>query len=194
MREKPSSISVTETSTVLLEQLSQGATAEVWQRFVATWRPRLQRLLRKLGVQEVDSEDAVQAALARIHTALMTGRYSRSRGRLSSWMFAVAARAASDLKRRDARYVARLRSVHERGVDRADPVVALGVEELRTLLERARTIAGGDPRDAAILERLIVRGDSARSVADDLGVSVENVYLIKHRLIRRLRDSLGTPE
>lgn len=187
-------ISVSETSTVLLRELAQYENAAVWSRFVAFWRPRLQHALLRLGVHGTDSEDAVQAALGNIHAALRKGRYQRSRGRFSAWMFAIAARAALDVKRRDARYWAKVRSAGEAAIGESDTVSKLPPEELRTLLERARTLASTDPRDAAVFETLLVGNGSPAATAKDLGISVEHVYLIKHRLVRRLRESITSPQ
>jgi DNA-directed RNA polymerase specialized sigma24 family protein len=186
-------ISVSETSTVLLRELAQHENADVWSRFVAFWRPRLQRGLSRLGVHGTDSEDAVQAALANIYAALRKGRYQRSRGRLSAWMFAVAARAALDAKRRDARYLAKVKSAGGAGIADNEEVAKLPREEVRALLERARSLAASDPRDAVVFESLIVGSGCPSLTAQDLGISVEHVYLIKHRLIRRLRETITLP-
>lgn len=174
----------------MLRELAQHENADVWSRFVAFWRPRLQRGLSRIGVHGTDSEDAVQAALTNIHSALRKGRYQRSRGRFSAWMFAVAARAALDAKRRDARYLAKVKSVSGVGHSERDVIAQLPADEVRSLLERARSLAASDPRESAVFETLIVGNGSPSATARDLGVSVEHVYLIKHRLLRRLRESM----
>ena len=194
MPAKTKEISVSETSTVLLRELAQHENADVWARFVAFWRPRLQRALPRFGVRGTDSEDAVQAALANIHAALRKGRYQRSRGRFSAWMFAVAARAALDVKRRDARYWAKVKSAGEAAVGDSDVASKLPADEVRALLEKARSLASSDPRDAVVFESLLVGNGCPAATAKDLGISVEHVYLIKHRLVRRLRESITSPQ
>jgi len=194
MAEPRQEIPVTETSTILLRELAEVQDAGVWTRFVAAWSPRLRTMLSRRGVRSEAADEAVQAALIKIHVALRKQGYIRSRGRLSAWMKSITVRAAHDLQRDEARRRARNFAMESAETGVADTPPGEASLEAKALLERARLLVARDQRDARIFEALIIGGEPPASVAKELNLSVEHVYLIKHRLVRRLRESLARRE
>src|SRR5262245_17537560 len=87
-------------TTTLLDGLLRGDDARLWQEFAERYRPMLLAFGRRLGLGEVDAEDAAQETLLHFIRALRAGKYDRTRGRLRSWIVGIAKYRIADLQRR----------------------------------------------------------------------------------------------
>lgn len=187
----------TRTTTKLINDLRDPANAAAWTAFERRYRPILEGFARKLDFSPDDAEEIAQQAIAEFVTAYRAGRYERDRGRLSSWLIGIARHIASDLRRRR-------RAEHRAGGDSLIAELPRGVNEDQHLSQ-----IWSRERDAAILaeamavlrqsvrmeehtlrafELFVIRGTPAEAVAEQCGIDVDSVYVIKNRLIKRLRE------
>ncbi|MFO0985169.1 MAG: sigma-70 family RNA polymerase sigma factor [Planctomycetota bacterium] len=187
------------TNTVLLQGLADPGNDQVWGEFDLRYRPVLAGFARKLGLSAEDAEDAAQDALVRFAREYRAGRYQRERGRLRSWLFAMARACVADLRRK---------RTPERG-GRGDSVLQelpaaaeldrVFESEWRAAILRAgmrelRQSLGADPDSARVLERIALEGRSPAEVATEFGMTVNAVYIAKHRALERLRAILARLE
>lgn len=186
---------LTRTTTALLEGLLDPADQETWRAFDARLRPILIAFARRLGLGPEDAADAAQEALARFVKSYRAGRYDRDRGRLRSWLIGIAKNAVAEIKQRKAAYR------RERGLSAIDDmpdeaqltrawdvefeqeILRQGVTELR---RRTRT----EPRTIQAFEMLVLEGLRPAEVAGRLDMTANDVYLAKHRCLKRLRAIL----
>jgi RNA polymerase sigma factor (sigma-70 family) len=141
-----------------------------------------------------DADDVAQEALAAFAEAYRSGQYDRERGRLSRWLFGIAYRHVlrhrQCLARKDAR----------RSGDGADQLIELIPDEKsaedvwNTEWERAvlhacmtRVRREFEPETIRAFEAGVRDDRPAAEVAEELGVSVKQVYNAKHRVLSRLR-------
>ncbi len=184
--------SPTRTTTRLLEGLFDQADDEVWMEFDRRYRPIIIGLARKLGLRDEDAADVAQETLARFLKAYRAGEYDRTRGRLRSWIIGIAKYRIADVMRARA----------NRQAWRGDSVIGeLPAQEeldaiwdsqrrgtiLRQAVEELRTGTKLNERTIAAFELLTFHQRAAASVAEELAMSMDDVYQAKNRVAARLR-------
>lgn len=181
------------TTTVLLNSLRRDGDERAWEEFVGRYRPVLVGFGVKLGLSEEDAADAAQQTLAEFVREFRADRYERGRGRLSSWILGIA-RHRIESARRD-----RGRMSGARGesmlVDLRDEatVTSLWREQWRqAILERAmdrlRRETKVSESNIRAFELVAMRGVSADAAARECGIGVDEVYLARHRVTKKLRE------
>ncbi len=180
------------TTTALLSDLRDPRNQAAWDLFDGRCRPLLVALGRRLGLPAQDAADAAQDTLLRFVREYRAGKYERERGGLRAWLLGIARRCIADAgRRRAARGAERGESALDRVPDDAE-VTRLwesGYREwlLGEALERLRASARLDARTLRAFEMIALEGRSARDAADATGLGVDEVYVAKHRCLKRLR-------
>ncbi len=178
------------TSTSLLARLRSSDASQAWTRFVSLYTPVLFYWVRRQGVVATDAADLVQDVFAVLVTKLPTFQYD-PRYRFSDWLRTVTTNKCRDYYRR--------RSVHSESIsplvdaETGDPLQAFSEAEYRQrLARRALEIMQDEfePKTWQACWETVVNGKPAAEVAQELGVSVNAVYLAKSRVLRRLREEL----
>lgn len=182
----------TTTSTVLLQQLHDPANETVWREFDARYRPILTGFAQRLGLQPDDAADVAQETLVQFVRDYRAGRYDRDRGRLRSWIIRICQTRAIDAQR------ARARRREWRGesamIDMHDDATLTEIWEQQTrqtIFEKALEFLRDDTktsdRTIRAFDMVSVEHVPAEAVAAELGMTIAEVYRIKHRVIKRLR-------
>jgi RNA polymerase sigma-70 factor (ECF subfamily) len=198
-------LTVTVTSTNLLEGLKKPENRTVWQQFVGRYRPMIINYARnRFGLTLEDAEEAAQATLMAFATAYRQGGYERDRGRLRKWLFGIATRQT----RNQVRKKARNQEVQMPG-QTTDTMFADRIPDDDAGLEEAweaewrRAVYGQcmveiraqfDSRTVEAFERFAQRGRPAQEVADSLGMTPNAVFLAKHKILKRIRELLPLVE
>jgi len=187
---------LTKTTTELLEALADSRNDEAWRRFDERYRPIVNSFVRHVGLNPDDAADVAQEALVRFVRSFRDGKYDRQRGRLSAWLIGIAKHCVDDLhanrrKRREARGLSALLSWPDD--HRLTHIWDAACEQaiLRNGFNLLREETQFDPRTIAVLEMLILEGHSPTEVAQSLGLSLNDVYVSKHRCLSRLRHLLN---
>lgn len=180
------------TTTKLLDALREQSNEPAWEAIDARYRPVIAGIARRFGLTEADADEVAQHTLSEFVHAYREGRYERSKGRLSSWILGIAQHTAMEHRRR-----ARRQATPDSGRIDAHPDPSQ-IEELwarerdRAVLARAmgvlRDESSVDDRTLLAFELVALRGVPAAEVAAQCSMSVEQVYVAKSRLTRRLRD------
>jgi RNA polymerase sigma factor (sigma-70 family) len=127
------------------------------------------------------------------------GEYDPSRGRLRSWLIAIVRHRAVDVMRR-----ARLRSgwrgdsAVEVAVDDAELESAWDAEWRHAVLAEAivrlRTTSRAEPKTLDAFDRFALQGVPGEAVSEELGIALDEIYRIKSRMLKRLRDIIQEVE
>ncbi len=187
---------LTRTTTALLEDLVDPANEAVWREFDERYRPALFGLARRLGLREEDAADAAQETLARFVAGFRRGDYDRTRGKLRSWLLGIARNCVVEMQRKA--YAKR----EVRGVSAiVDLPAEADIEPLwdneveRVLLERSMAELRQHSRisetNVHAFELIAVHNRTPGEVADQLSISVNDVYLAKHRCLKKLRERVA---
>lgn len=186
------------TSTSLL-QLAREGEEESWKQLVDTYGPMVYRWCCKAGVEKTDLADVAQEVFMAVSQSLGSFRRNRPRDSFRRWICAITTNKVRDYWReRQSQAQARGGSTWKKRMQevaskieedsRLTAVVKGDVDDLRQMaidLVRRDTSL----RDWTIFERSVVDDETPRAVAIEFGVSVNVVYLVKSRILKRLRDA-----
>ncbi|MFG0316888.1 MAG: sigma-70 family RNA polymerase sigma factor [Planctomycetota bacterium JB042] len=172
----------------LLARLSGDADRATWLEFFDAYGPLVHGYARGRGLQPVDADDVVQEVLLSLMRAMPGFRYDPARGRFRGYLRTVTARAISARIRQN-RPAAALQDV-----ELSDPALstdddAVWEDEWRRYhVRRAMRVVEGEfgERDRLAFTRYAVNGDPPEQTARELGMSVDQVYQAKSRILRRL--------
>ena len=187
-----------ETSASLLERLRRQPDAASWERLVAIYTPLLRGWLRRNLVPAGDIEDLAQDVLAVLVRELPHFRYEPERGSFRGWLRTITVnRLRMFWRSRQARPLATGDSDMARKLDELeDPHSTLSQlwdrEHDRHVAHRLLELIEPEfePSTWRAFHRLAVDGLGPGVVAEELGISLNAVYLAKYRVLRRLRQEI----
>lgn len=178
------------TTTKMLDALREPGNEPVWGQIDARYRPVIASLARRLGVGDSDAEEIAQQTLAEFVRSYREGHYDRTKGRLSSWILGIAHNTTLKLLR--GRHGAAGLTALAEVADEPTLRSIWTDERDRAILARAmilvRDASGMDDRTVMAFELVAFRGVPAPEAASQCGMSVEQVYVAKSRVTRRLRE------
>jgi RNA polymerase sigma factor (sigma-70 family) len=187
----------TTTTTQLLEALFDPQDEEVWREFDARYRPIIHGLAMRLGLGADDASEVAQATMTDFVWEYRRGRYQRELGRLRSWIMGIARNRIHDVmrqraRRRDWRGESGFRGLPDNQqldemweAERERTILSAAMNELRT---RTKT----DEKTMRAFELVAIYGVPAEAVAAECSLSVAEVYRVKNRITKRLREFVAS--
>lgn len=187
----PESQLAARTTTKLLDALHDHANEPAWAQIDSRYRPVIAGLARRLGLGDTDAEEVAQQSLAEFVSAYRHGRYDRTKGRLSSWILGIAHHTTLRLLRTGRRAELAGSAWLSEVVDEGALRTIWSDERDRAIFERAigmvRDESAFDDRTLLAFELVALRGVPATEAGVQCGMTVDQVYVAKSRVIRRLR-------
>lgn len=182
----------TRTTTRLLDALLEPANEPAWAQIDARYRPVIAGLARRLGLRDADAEEVAQQALSEFVRVYREGRYDRTRGRLSSWILGIAHNTALRVARTSKKNLLPGATILSETPD-DNALRSIWTDERdRTILSRAigmlRDESDVDDRTLLAFDLVALRGVPVSEAAAQSGMSVEQVYVAKSRMTKRLRE------
>ena len=169
--------------------MNQAAWAELDERY----RPILKGFARRAGYSQDDATELAQEALGRFIGAFRSGGYKRDHGRLRSWMIGIVRNCMHEHERDAAR---RAQVFGQSVVDRLpgpDELATMWDAECRaSILRRAldclHTESLFAPGTIRAFEMVALEHQPPKTVSETLGMTLNDVYVSKHRCLRRLGE------
>lgn len=178
------------TSVDLLKQLKNLGNAEAWDRFYRVYRPLLDRIGQRHGLQPADVEDVTQQVLIAVSKQIGNFEYDPERGKFRSWLAIITARTIS--KRWKA--IAKHKAVSPVIDDLMEADFEAGfVEEFHGILLELALVsiqAQVPPLEWESFYKIWYEDASARQVAEDVERSLTWVYRTKYKLLDLLTQEL----
>lgn len=184
------------TTTTILQGLRVYEDDAAWERFVGRFRRPIVSFVQAAGLPATDAEDVAQETLIAFADAFRDGKYERTKGRLSQWLFGIAYRQVLRERQRRARRGAKMGPQVERlsfwaGVPDEETATDTWEREweqalLRECLDQARIEF--EPDTFRAFEIAVRDNRPAAEAARELEVSVKAIYNAKHRVLKRLRE------
>ncbi len=179
----------------LLTRLSAGRDPSVWDEFLDRYGPLIDGFCRRRGLQDADREDVKQDVLISLSTAMPGFVYDPSKGLFRSYLKTVVVHAIFK-KLRQVSAPGSLESVNEStAASSHDPTFEQAWEaEWRQhhLRQAMRTIdAEFNEATRNAFRRYAVEGGDAKETADLLGLTIEQVYQAKSRIMRRIAELIA---
>lgn len=167
-----------------------------WEVFVAVYATSMTDLARMYAARwNVDASEADEA-VQRIFVAISQRRrhYDRTRGSFRNWLMLLVRSQVADLARAAYARQNRERQGGERLADiREEPVPDREMVQIRHRLARqafVHVLTRCEPRTREAFRRYVLLGESAESVASDMGICVNTLYQIRWRILHRVAHLL----
>jgi RNA polymerase sigma-70 factor, ECF subfamily len=178
----------------LLLRIRDAGDVDAWQNFHGIYRPLLIRYGRALGLLPDDAEDLSQQVLAVVHQQIGDFDYDPKSGRFRAWLHSLVRNRASNMARsrgvvqRAQPKILEREQLREQGQVSAEQVFEqLWMQEhLWHCLKQVELDV--EPATYQIFQRVVFQEQSAAKVAQELGVSVQNVHTVKWRLTKRVGE------
>ncbi|MBK8915929.1 MAG: sigma-70 family RNA polymerase sigma factor [Phycisphaerales bacterium] len=184
--------SQTNTTTELLDGLHQSGNRAAWSEFDRRYRPILIAFLARMGLDHADAADVAQETLACFVRDYRLNRYDRSRGRLRTWLISIARFRLADLRREEGRRREIPAAALESVADDREADALWEAEQRRFIFEQAvaelRTTTRFSERTIEAFERVVIRREPVDQVSAEVGLSPQEIYNAKGRIVERLRD------
>lgn len=182
------------TRVTLLARLGNPQDKEAWDEFVALYGPCIFNFARRRLPQDEDAADVMQEVLS----AVLRGNYQRPKGRFQKWLLTILLNEIRDFHTARARRSA---------VDAGGAALRLEEEPARAEEEwekdrrqhlfhaaanrvRART----SEAHWQVFVRSALESQTGQEVAAALKVSVTNVYAIKSRILKEIKEEIDQLE
>jgi RNA polymerase sigma factor (sigma-70 family) len=192
------------TRSSLLSRLRDAGDSASWQTFFDAYWQLIYNVARKSGLVDADAQDVVQETVIAVARRMPDFRYDPAKGSFKSWLLVITRRRIHDHLRRVYRSLPAARGGPEDEARRAESVPSpdltpdAQIDEaweqewkrnfLRTALAQVRQRA--NPKHYQVFDCCVLQNLPASDVARMLGLSVAQVYLIKHRMGRTVKRAL----
>ena len=187
----------------LLEGLSNLEDQASWNRFFETYWKLIYGVARQAGLTEVEAQDVLQETMVSVMKHIPTFKYDPAIGTFKAWLLNITRWRILDQLRK------RMPVSHKRSKDESATTVTSTLEKMidpnsedldaawnkdweRTLFEGARASVKNlsDPQKYQLFDFYMSKEWPAEKVAATFGVSVEQVYLAKHRILEMIRQEV----
>jgi RNA polymerase sigma-70 factor (ECF subfamily) len=197
------------TRATLIEKLKNWQDQASWQEFFEIYWQLIYFVGRKAGLTEVEAQDVVQETLMSVAKHIPTFKYNPALGSFKAWLLNMARwRIVDQLRKRGPLSRHHKRSGTSGGTTRTatveaipDPAGAvldqLWEKEWQTnLLQAAVSIVKRrlDPQKYQVFDCYVNKGWSPTKVAATFGISVDQVYVAKHRITQMIKDEVARLE
>jgi RNA polymerase sigma-70 factor (ECF subfamily) len=190
----------TGTSTGLLQRavLRQ---PDAWDKLVSLYGPLVYRWCRRWGLQAKDAENVGQEVFLRVLHGLPAFRHDRPGDSFRGWLRRIARNCYLDHVQHQRRVSLgvggsesqkQMEEIPDEHAKDEDSEVT-DREEDAILYQQAVQLIRREftERDWTIFQSVVISGDNPAGVAAELKVSINVVYLIKSRVLRRLREEFA---
>ena len=179
------------TSVTLLERLRLPGEEQAWRHFVELYAPLILDWSRRIGLNATDSEDLVQDVLTTLVHKLREFDYDRNQS-FRGWLRTITTNRGRDfLRRRGLAAGVALDGMLDPATPNGADVFA-EAEYRRQLVSRALDLMQTEFESNTwkACWECVVNDRRADDVAQQLGMSVNAVFVAKSRVLRRLRSEL----
>ncbi len=178
------------THVTLLKRLADGEDPAAWRDFYERYGELIRGFAVRQGLQAADCDDVVQETLMALTKSMPQFRYEPAKGKFRSYLKTVVLHTIFRRSRQKHGEVA-LEDVEAavgKAADDTDTDARWEAEWRRYHVRTAmRTIeAEFNEQDRASFDAYAVAARDARETAESLGLSVDQVYQAKSRILRRL--------
>ena len=172
-----------------------------WDRLVTNYGPVVYTWSRRAGLQPTDAADMVQEVMRNVARGIGDFHHDQDGDTFRGWLRRITQRRIADFRRKSGRNPAPALGgddVHEWLHAQIDPIndepttshpAGIIPDEKRRILETVR--AKFSDRNWQIFWRVVVEERDTADVAEEFGVSANVVRLVKSRILKRLRETMG---
>lgn len=186
----------------LVDRLADWDDRKHWQEFFDTYWKLIYSVARKSGLTDAEAQEVVQETVITVAKKIGKLRYDPAIGSFKGWLLQITRwRIADQFRKREPGNVKRPRSAEERLTATMERLPDPNIVDLGTLWEKewqenllAAAITGVkkkvDPKQFQIFDCYVRKEWPAQKVAEQLRVSIGQVYLARHRVSALLKKEI----
>ena len=191
----------------LVERLGDWNDRARWQQFFDSYWKLIHGTARKAGLSDAEAQEVVQETLITVAKKIDSLKYDPAIGSFKGWLLHITRwRIADQFRKRkpddarkssrddDAARTATIERVADPGGLELDEIWDEEWRKNRFQAATARVKRKVDPKQYQIFDCYVLKEWPAQKVAAELGVSVAQVYLAKHRIAALLKKELKAAE
>jgi RNA polymerase sigma factor (sigma-70 family) len=197
------------TRATLIERLKNWQDQASWQEFFEIYWKLIYCVARKAGLTEVEAQDAVQETLMAVAKHIPTFKYDPALGSFKAWLLKMARwRIVDQFRKRGPMSQHHKRSAGSRTatgtatIEAVPDPAGVSVDQLweaewqNNLLDAAlhQVKRRLDPQKYQVFDCYVNKGWAAPKVAATFGLSVDQVYVAKHRITQLVKDEVARLE
>jgi RNA polymerase sigma-70 factor (ECF subfamily) len=180
------------THTTLLTRLSEGVDPRAWKEFHDRYVALIRSFARRYGMQPVDCDDVAQEVLLNLSRAMKSFQYDPSKGRFRAYLKTLTLHTIfRNLRQKKDHGPLEVNEVEEKAAATDPEVEAMWEDEWRHYhirLAMGRLGKEFSEKDRMAFSEYALMDRSATETAESLGLSVDQVYQAKSRILKRLGD------
>jgi RNA polymerase sigma-70 factor (ECF subfamily) len=165
---------------------------EYWSRFFSIYSPLFFEFTRRLRIPESERADTVQDMFVQVLRKISRFRREQD-GSFRGWLFRVLKNVWMDRVRR--KDVSQKNLLDEQAfVDSGDPAELIAIAEYRDYVLRrvyGMVLSEFPLSNQLVFQSLVVEQRGPQEIAKELNLSVNAIYLIRSRMLRRIREELA---
>jgi RNA polymerase sigma-70 factor (ECF subfamily) len=181
------------TRVTLLGRLADPQDKDAWDEFVALYGPCIFNFARRRLPQEEDAADVMQEVLS----AVLRGNYQRPKGRFQKWLLTILLNEIRDFHTARARRSAVLgESGRGMSPEEENAEEEWEKDRRRHLFHAAanRVRERTNPAHWTVFVRTALEDKTGREIAQALNLSVTNIYAIKSRVLKEIKEEIDRLE
>lgn len=190
----------------LVDRLVNWDDRKHWQEFFDTYWKLIYSAARQSGLTESEAQEVVQETVITVAKKIDKLRYDPAIGSFKGWLLNITRwRIADQFRKRRPSEKQRARSSEERQTATIERIADTRVVDLDALWEKewqenlfnaaiTRVKKKVDPKQFQLFDCYVRKEWPARKVATELGVSVGQVYLARHRISALLKKEIKSLE
>lgn len=180
-----------QTSLTLIQRL-KNREEEAWSYFESFYGPIILRFAISRGLTSDQAEEVRSACYEAVVKQIGALEYDREKGRFRNWLLTIAARRASDLKRQKSGVQADTQTLD--AIETQDEDIEAVWEkqwQQQILLEAYRRVElRMNSSSQAIFQKLVREAQPVKAIADEFGISENQIYKTKQRSLQMLREEV----
>lgn len=173
----------------LLERLTEGVDPAAWVEFHRRYRDLIRGFAVRYGLQPADCDDVTQEVCLALSKSFKQFAYDPDKGTFRSYLRSVAINTINRKRRQEPTASALPDDVEDPRCD-ADPAAEAAWEDewQKYHVRRAmrRLLSTTSERDRIAFTRYALEGGPAVQIAEEMQLTVDQIYQIKTRILKRL--------
>lgn len=181
------------TSYSLVDRSIDGET-DAWMSLSDIYAPMIYKWVRNCGIQPDDANEITQKTFVKVFQNLRS--FEKGQGRFRGWLWTISRNLVRDFAEERSRRHATIDPIDIEKIERKPWDAVESAVPPKEILRRAieHLEHDLDERSRMIVQEVIMADRQPKIVADELGVSVNTVYIVKSRAIRKFRKLLADVE
>ncbi|MFG0255851.1 MAG: RNA polymerase sigma factor [Rhodopirellula sp. JB053] len=183
------------TRITLLERAQSGKDHPDWNELLQYYEPFIRRFLIGMGTSPSDVDDVCQQVLSRVWQELVNYRRNEEKARFRTWLTRLILNVATNdyWKRKRAQRVGSTDVSNLEDLPQDSPEIEQRIEAewqrhvVHLAMDRMKEIFSGNAIEVFLRS---TEGESSAKISEDLGVSVQSVYVLKNRVKKRLAQEV----